>query len=294
MNFSDALTSYTAELVDIMQEVQAKLQRVNEIKSEIDKLKQVETKATKTTKTTDNNNKISCKCGCTINKNSWYNHIKTKKHLKKLEEVNKVEEVKEEVKVEEVKEEVKEVVEEIDEETDDDDDVIYDHHVDNEINNIKEIFYNGLYVRNYEHQNFLDISLRNAIHKNYKINKKYKLYQQDIHDILDEHLETYPINYNEQTKTKEQIIEQVLNARLFSGVPNHCCIKDSDMKHFKKAISNIIYADYADMMNRRVNMVLVRDHFKQAVIEAFTAHRYKYGVDDTKIREYITTTRAMD
>ena len=173
MNFSDALTSYTAELVDIMQEVHANLQRVNEIKSEIDKLKQVETKATKTTKTTDNNNKISCKCGCTINKNSWYNHIKTKKHLKKLEEVNKVEEVKEEVKVEEVKEEVKaevkeevkEVVEEIDEETDDDDDVIYDHHVDNEINNIKEIFYNGLYVRNYEHQNFLDISLRNAIHK---------------------------------------------------------------------------------------------------------------------------------
>jgi hypothetical protein len=58
MNFSDALTSYTAELVDIMQEVQAKLQRVNEIKSEIDKLKQVETKATKTTKTTDNNNKV--------------------------------------------------------------------------------------------------------------------------------------------------------------------------------------------------------------------------------------------
>jgi len=288
MNFSDALTSYTVELVDIMQEVKAKMQRVNEIKSEIAKL-------TKTTKTIDNNNKISCKCGCTINKNSWYNHIKTKKHLKLLEEVNKVEEVKEEVKVEEVKEEVKEVVEEIDEETDDDDDdVIYDHHVDNEINNIKEIFYNGLYVRNYEHQNFLDISLRNAIHKNYKINKKYKLYQQDIHDILDEHLETYPINYNEQTKTKEQIIEQVLNARLFSGVPNHCCIKDSDMKHFKKAISNIIYADYADMMNRRVNMVLVRDHFKQAVIEAFTAHRYKYGVDDTKIREYITTTRAMD
>jgi hypothetical protein len=27
MNFSDALTSYTAELVDIMQEVQAKIQR---------------------------------------------------------------------------------------------------------------------------------------------------------------------------------------------------------------------------------------------------------------------------
>ncbi len=39
MNFSDALASYTAEIVDIMQEVQAKMQRVQEIKAEIDKLK---------------------------------------------------------------------------------------------------------------------------------------------------------------------------------------------------------------------------------------------------------------
>ncbi len=67
MTFSDALTSYTAEPVDIMQEVYAKMQRVNEIKSEIDKLKQVETKATKTTKATENYNKITCECGCTIN-----------------------------------------------------------------------------------------------------------------------------------------------------------------------------------------------------------------------------------
>ncbi len=89
-----------------------------------------------------------------------------------------------------------------------------------------------MYVRNYEHQKYLDISLRNAFHKNYKINKKYKLYQRDIDNILDEHLEIYPIKYDEQTKTKEQIIEQVLNARMFSGVPNHYFIKDSDMKHF--------------------------------------------------------------
>ena len=47
MNFSNALTSYTAELVDIMQEVQAKMQRVQEIKAEIDKFKRIETKETK-------------------------------------------------------------------------------------------------------------------------------------------------------------------------------------------------------------------------------------------------------
>ena len=197
MNFSDALTSYTAEIVDIMQEVRAKMQRVQEIKAEIDKLKQVETKPTKTT---TNNNKISCACGCTINKSSWYSHIKTKKHLKKLEEVNKVEEVK-------PVEEIKPVVN--DETDNDDDDEIHDHHVDKEINNIKEIFYEGLYVRNYEHQKFLDISIRNAIHKNYKTNKKYKLSKEEINNILDEHLETYPIKYNKQTKTKDEIIEQI-------------------------------------------------------------------------------------
>ncbi len=98
INFSDALTSYTAELVEIMQEVKAKMQRVNEIKSEIAKL-------TNTTKATDNNNnKISCKCGCTIYRNSWYNHIKTKKDLKKLKEVK--EEVKEEIKEVEPVEEI--------------------------------------------------------------------------------------------------------------------------------------------------------------------------------------------
>jgi hypothetical protein len=84
MNFSDALTSYTAEIVDIMQEVRAKMQRVQEIKAEIDKLKQAETKVTKTTKTTTNNNKISCACGCTINKSSWYSHIKTKKTFEEI------------------------------------------------------------------------------------------------------------------------------------------------------------------------------------------------------------------
>jgi len=39
MNISDALTSYTVELVEIMQEVRAKMQRVKDIKAEIDKIK---------------------------------------------------------------------------------------------------------------------------------------------------------------------------------------------------------------------------------------------------------------
>jgi hypothetical protein len=36
-------------------------------------------------------------------------------------------------------------------------------------------------------------------------------------------------------------------------------------------------------------MILVRDQFKQAVIEAFIGHRIKHGIDDTKIRKYLTT-----
>ncbi len=48
------------------------------------------------------------------------------------------------------------------------------------------------------------------------------------------------------------------------------------------------------MMNRHVNIVLVRDHYKQLVIEVLTEHRYKYGVGDNKIRKYITTLRTME
>ena len=83
MNKSDTLSSYMSEMVNILQEMAVKMQRVKEIKAEMEKLKQVETKskATKVT-TTTNNNKIVCECGCKINKSSWYTHIKTKKHEK--------------------------------------------------------------------------------------------------------------------------------------------------------------------------------------------------------------------
>ena len=95
MDKSHALSSYMAEIVDIMQEVQLKMQRVKEIKAEMTKLKQIDTKD----KATTNNNKIVCECGCKINKSSWYTHIKTKKHKKLLNQKPK-EEVKEEVKEE--------------------------------------------------------------------------------------------------------------------------------------------------------------------------------------------------
>jgi hypothetical protein len=45
-----------------------------------------------------------CDYGCTINKTSWHSHIRTRKHLKKLEEVK--EEVKEEIKEVEPVEEI--------------------------------------------------------------------------------------------------------------------------------------------------------------------------------------------
>ena len=101
MNKFDALSSYMAEMADIMQEMAAKMQRVKEIKAEMDKLKQVETKtkATKVTSTTGNN-KITCECGCKINKSSWYTHIKTKKHAKLLSQTPKAEVKQEQIKAE--------------------------------------------------------------------------------------------------------------------------------------------------------------------------------------------------
>ena len=100
---TDALSSYMAEIVDIMQEVQLKIQRVKEIKSEMDKLFKPKVTTTTTTTTT----KITCKCGCKINKSSWYTHIKTKKHEKllnqKLNERGKKEVKKEENPKDEIK-----------------------------------------------------------------------------------------------------------------------------------------------------------------------------------------------
>ncbi len=52
----------------------------------------------------------------------------------------------------------------------------------------------------------------------------------------------------------------------------------------------IIIPDYSDMMNRFVDMVLAKDHYQPLVIEAFSDHRAKYGVDDTKNKR----VRMMD
>jgi hypothetical protein len=216
-----------AEMADIMQEMAAKMQRVKEIKTEMDKLKQVQTKtkATKVTSTTGNN-KITCECGCKINKSSWYTHIKTKKHVKLLSQTPKAE-----VKQEQIKE-----VHDDDDENDDHDDekTIDDNQVDKVLNQIKERFYKGLYVRHYEHQNFLDISIRMSIHKHYDTYKDYKLIDREINNILNEHLETYPNKINKYTKSKEEILDQILKAKLWNGVPVNYCISDKDMKEYIK------------------------------------------------------------
>ena len=283
MNKFDALTSYMAEMADIMQEVQQKMQRVKEIKAEMDKLKHVQTKA-KTTKVTatTTSNKITCECGCKINKSSWYTHIKTKKHERLLNQVPKVEE-KQEKKHDD------------DYENDDHDDekTIDDKEVDKVLSQIKERFYKGLYVRHYEHQNFLDISIRLAIHKHYDTYNDYKLIDREINNILNEHLETYPIKKNEQTKSKEEILDQILKAKLWKGIPVNYCITDKDMKHFKRVILNDIYCEYADMMNMNKPMELVRESYKLSVVKAFTEHKDKYGLDKDKIEEYIYMNKHM-
>ncbi len=93
-------------------------------------------------------------------------------------------------------------VEEKQEEKHDDDDENHDHddvktiddkEVDKVLNQIKEIFYKGQYVKYYEHQNILHISIRMSIHKHFDTYQDYKLIDREINNILNEHLETYPI-----------------------------------------------------------------------------------------------------
>ena len=260
MNKFDALSSYMAEMVDIMQEMAVKMQRVKEIKAEMDKLKQVETKtkATKVTSTT-NNNKITCECGCKISKSSWYTHIKTKKHEKLLNKASKAEEKQEQIKE----------VHDDDYENDDHDDekTIDDNQVDKVLNQIKERFYKGLYVSHYEHQNYLDINNRMTIHKHYDTYKDYKLIDREINNILNEHLETYPNKVSKYTKSKDEILDQILKAKLWKGIPVNYCISDKDMKRFKRVILNHVYCEYADMTNRNKPMELVRESYKLLVIK---------------------------
>ena len=42
------------------------------------------------------------------------------------------------------------------------------------------MFYKGLLVQHYEHQNLLDISIRTTIHKHFDTNKDYKLLDREI------------------------------------------------------------------------------------------------------------------
>ena len=132
-----------------------------------------------------------------------------------------------------------------------------------------------------------------AIHKHYDTYKDYKLIDREINNILNEHLETYPIKKNEQTKSKQEILDQILKAKLWKGIPVNYCINDKDMKHFKRVILNDIYCEYADMMNMNKPMELVRDSYKLSVVKAFTEHKDKYGLDKDKIEEYIYMDKHM-
>ena len=59
-----------AEMVEIMQEMQAKIQRVKEIKTEIEKIKNITIKTT--------NTKIDCECGCKLINHHGINILKLK------------------------------------------------------------------------------------------------------------------------------------------------------------------------------------------------------------------------
>ena len=290
MDSSNLLNDYMAEMVEIMQEMQAKIQRVKEIKTEIEKIKNITIKTTTIT-----NIKIDCECGCKINKSSWYKHIKTKKHLNKLNKKSEVENIPKVEKIQKVKKIQK--VEKIQENENDDNkdykNEVDDNEVDKILKKIKEMFYKGLYVRHYENQNYLDISIRTEIHKHFNTHKDYQLLDRDINNILNEHLETYPIKKNEQTKSKDEILDQILKAKLWNGIPVNYCFSDKDMKHFKKVILNDIYCEYADMMNTYKPMELVRDSYKLSVVKAFKEHKEKYGLDKNKVEEYIYMDRHM-
>ena len=92
---------------------------------------------------------------------------------------------------------------------------------------------------------------------------------------------------------KMKILDQILKARLWNGIPVNYCFSDKDIKHVKKVILNEVYCDYADMMNRDKPMELVRDYYKLSVVKAFTDHKDKYGIDSEKIEQYLSVNNQL-
>ena len=45
-------------------------------------------------------------------------------------------------------------------------------------------------------------------------------------------MEIYPIKLNEKSKSKDEILDQILKASLWNGIPVNYCFRYKDIKHF--------------------------------------------------------------
>lgn len=279
----------TIELVQLLEEIEVKMNRIKEIKIIVDS--QAKTKVKK-------DNMITCVCGCVVCKSSLKRHQLTKKHNDIInKEVTKEVIIKEVVKEEIIKEVVKEKI---------DNDCVVHEEIDfiNEtvhklLKHTNQLFYKGLYVSNYKNQNYLNSNLINDIHTilekifNEDKPKDYKdiltIWNKNVYKSLDEHLKEYPIN-NIAVDDKP-FFDSICKLKK-NEIPLKYCL--NNVAKFKESIYKNLYNDYADMKNREVEHILIKDFVSNSVKDLIKKHITKYGINEKDSNEYLLLLQEID
>jgi hypothetical protein len=265
------------EMLELLQDVEAKMQRIHEIKAKMQALKPAKETKCKT---------ITCTCGCTVACTSLTRHQKTKKHADLLAaKPITPKPVVETVKKVEVKAEVKPPIDDSDDEIDERDVI-----ADEVIKNLKKHFYKGLYIENYPDQDLLDKNIRDDMyrifieHPNIKADQILKHHMETIYEGLDIHLDDH--DFKDIAVEKDKFIDHICKNNRQVDTPLIYSL--NNIKQFKQSLSKNLYYDYADMKNRGENDALLKDFLNKTAKELLAAHVSKYGYNENGIKEYLT------
>ena len=289
---TDMMNEIMIELLELLQDVDAKMKRVHEIKAKYDSMKK--DKPIKS-------NTVTCSCGCTVVFSSLKRHQKTKKHMQLLDKTPDFQKAKAELEQEKpiIDQQQKPVdipypfIKQV-KKTDIDEDDKNDYYVeitDKLLKHTKEQFYKGMYVKNYQHQQYLEKSLTHNIHEMLDNHSRLpfrdmvKIWHKKMCKSLDEHLETYLI---EDIATEKKVFIDHICKNTKNKCNTPLIYSLNNIKKFETTLGQKLYNDYADMKNRGENHLLIKDFVCQNLKELLNEHVCKYGYNENGIKEYLT------
>ena len=289
------------EMLELLQEVEAKMQRIHEIKAKFEASKPTkevicsderqrkqENAGASPDAFVKKSNTITCSCGCTVVFSSLKRHQKTKKHTDMLAKKPKFIDAQVADIFEDAKKQPK---------------VLYDKYSDEEaydiatevINLVKPLFHKGLYVKNYNGQKNLESCLRTTVDeilaKQPDIRPKQivKDHMKEICETLNEHIETYQIQ--DIAPEKKTFIDGICTKLKACDTPFIYSL--NNITTFKQALSKKMYNDFADMKNRGENHVLLKDFVDETLRQLLAEHVNKYGYNTEGIKEYLSLKQEV-